>query len=71
MKYSTLVKIRESLFKELKAAEIELENARAALNLADPDGLMESGELVDARRKATARVFDTRSALEDFELHEW
>lgn len=71
MKYSTLVKIHESLSKELKAAEIELENARAALNLADPDGLMESGELVDARRKATARVFDARSALEDFELHEW
>lgn len=71
MKYSTLVKIHESLSKELKAAEIELENAKAALNLADPDGQMKSGELVDARRKATVRVFDIHSALEDFELHEW
>lgn len=57
MKYSTLVKIHESLSKELKAAEIELENAKAALNLADPDGRMKSAELVDARRKATVRVF--------------
>ena len=40
-------------------------------NLADPDGRMKSGELVDARRKATVRVFDISSALEDFELHEW
>lgn len=71
MKYSTLVKIHESLSKELKAAEIELENAKAALNLADPDGRMKSGELVDARRKAIVRVFDISSALEDFELHEW
>lgn len=71
MKYSTLVKIHESLSKELKAAEIELENAKAALNLADPDGRMKSGELVDARRKATVRVFDISSALEDFELNEW
>jgi len=70
MKYSTLVKIHESLSKELKAAEIELENAKAALNLADPDGRMKSGELVDAR-KATVRVFDISSALKDFELHEW
>lgn len=44
MKYSTLVKIHESLSKELKAAEIELENAKAALNLADPDGQMKSGD---------------------------
>lgn len=71
MKYSTIVKIHESLSKELKAAEIELENARAALNLADPDGRMESGELVDARSKAAVRVFDINSALEDFESHEW
>lgn len=71
MKYSTIVKIHESLSKELKVAEIELENARAALNLADPDGLMKSGELVDARSKAATRVFDINSALEDFESHEW
>lgn len=31
MKYSTLVKIHESLSKELKAAEIELENAKAVV----------------------------------------
>lgn len=71
MKYSTIAKIYESLSKDLKAAEIELENARAALNLADPDGRMKSGELLDARIKAADRVFDIRSALEDFEAHEW
>ena len=71
MKYSTIVKIHESISKELKAAEIELENARAALNLADPDGRMKYGELVDARSKAAVRVFDIKSALEDFESHEW
>ena len=71
MKYSTIVKIHELLSKELKAAEIELENARAALNLADPDGRMKSGELVDARSKAAVRVFDIKSELEDFESHEW
>ena len=58
MKYSTLVKIHESISEDLKAAEIELENARAALNLVDPDCRMKSGELVEAKIKAAERVFD-------------